>query len=142
MHDAVKDAAGEPLGETSDRGVEQAWFAREPRHWTVIYGGTVCRLKDSKGLHYLAVLLSRPGELISAVELAATQSPGRTGVPGSGDTAGAERARLSVIRALASELRRLQVNHPALWNHLQHTVRMGKYCAYVPDARLPIHWNL
>lgn len=35
---------------------------QEGDYWTLAYHGTVCRLKDSKGLHYLAYLLARPGE--------------------------------------------------------------------------------
>ena len=31
-------------------------------YWTLAYHGTVCHLKDMKGLHYLAYLLARPGE--------------------------------------------------------------------------------
>ena len=116
--------------------VEQAWLTYESGYWTVIYGGTICRLKDSKGLHYLAALLSRPGERIAAVELAAARAHDR------GDPGGEERARLSVSRAIASVLRRLKAHHPALWSHLEHTLRTGKYCTYTPDARLPIHWNL
>ena len=35
---------------------------QEGDYWTLAYHGTVCRLKDIKGLHYLAYLLARPGE--------------------------------------------------------------------------------
>jgi CheY-like chemotaxis protein len=51
-----------------------AIFRREGDYWTLAYHGTVCRLKDAKGLHYLAVLLGRPGEachvgtLVTAVD--------------------------------------------------------------------------
>jgi DNA-binding response OmpR family regulator len=46
-----------------------ATFRREGEYWTLAYHGTVCRLKDTKGLHYLAVLLGRPGEACHAVAL-------------------------------------------------------------------------
>ena len=133
-------SAPDPPGGTPGGSVEQAWFTYEARYWTVIYNGTVCRLKDSKGLHYLAVLLSRPGERVAAVDLVAARVHDR-GQRGPSDPAGAERARLNVIRAIGSALRRLKVHHPALWNHLAHTLRTGKYCTYTPDARLPIQWN-
>src|SRR5215467_2784764 len=46
-----------PLPATADAG-----FRHEGDYWTLAYHGTVCRLKDAKGLHYLAYLLGRPGE--------------------------------------------------------------------------------
>jgi DNA-binding response OmpR family regulator len=39
-----------------------AVFRQEGDYWTLAYQGVVCRLKDLKGLHYLAFLLARPGE--------------------------------------------------------------------------------
>jgi len=44
-------------------------FRQEGEYWTLAYHGTVCRLKDVKGLHYLAFLLGRPGEECHAVAL-------------------------------------------------------------------------
>jgi DNA-binding response OmpR family regulator len=44
-------------------------FRPEGEYWTLAYHGTVCRLKDAKGLYYLAVLLGRPGRECHAVEL-------------------------------------------------------------------------
>jgi len=57
--------------ETSQRPPEVAdyVFRQEGEYWTLAYHGTVCRLKDAKGLHYLAVLLGRPGRECHAVEL-------------------------------------------------------------------------
>ena len=46
-----------PLPATADAG-----FRHEGDYWTLAYHGTVCRLKDAKGLHDLAYLLGRPGE--------------------------------------------------------------------------------
>jgi DNA-binding response OmpR family regulator len=49
-------------------------FRQEGDYWTMVYHGTVCRLKDMKGLHYLAILLGHPGkeyhvaELVTAVD--------------------------------------------------------------------------
>src|SRR5262249_10570636 len=37
-----------------------AVFRQEGDYWTLAYQGSVCRLKDLKGLHYLAFLLARP----------------------------------------------------------------------------------
>jgi DNA-binding response OmpR family regulator len=50
-------------------------FRHEGAYWTLAYQGTVCRLKDAKGLHYLAVLLSRPGEECHALALVTAVDP-------------------------------------------------------------------
>lgn len=46
-------------------------FRKEGEYWNLTYQGTVCWLKDAKGLHYIAFLLRHPGEEFHAVELAA-----------------------------------------------------------------------
>jgi hypothetical protein len=43
---------------------------REGDYWTVAYEGKTWRLKDAKGLHYIAYILAHPGEEIRAVDLA------------------------------------------------------------------------
>ena len=47
-----------------------AVFRREGDFWTIAYAGAVARLKDSKGLQYLAHLLRHPGHRFPALELA------------------------------------------------------------------------
>jgi hypothetical protein len=44
-------------------------FRREGDYWTIRYGGSVFRLRDAKGVGYLAQLLARPGEEIHVLEL-------------------------------------------------------------------------
>ena len=67
--DSLRQEAPPPLPETRD-----AVFRQEGDYWTLAYQGSVCRLKDLKGLHYLAFLLARPGEdchvvgLVTAVD--------------------------------------------------------------------------
>jgi hypothetical protein len=51
-----------------------AVFSREGDYWTVAYQGKTWRLKDAKGLHYIAHLLGHPGEEIRALDLAARVS--------------------------------------------------------------------
>jgi CheY-like chemotaxis protein len=52
----------------------EAVFRPEGDYWTLAYHGHVCRLKDMKGLHYLAVLLGHPDQdyhasaLVTAVD--------------------------------------------------------------------------
>jgi class 3 adenylate cyclase/tetratricopeptide (TPR) repeat protein len=44
-------------------------FRREGEYWTIAYEDTVCRLKDAKGLHYLAQLLRHPGREFHVLDL-------------------------------------------------------------------------
>lgn len=44
-------------------------FRREGDYWTIAFGGRVCRLRDSKGLHHIARLLREPGRAMAAAEL-------------------------------------------------------------------------
>jgi predicted ATPase len=46
-------------------------FRREGEYWTVVYDGSVARLRDAKGLRYLARLLAHPGREFHAVDLEA-----------------------------------------------------------------------
>jgi CheY-like chemotaxis protein len=54
----------------------------------------------------------------------------------------AERARVNVTRAIKSVLDRIAENSPALGEHLAATLRTGQFCAYVPDPRSPLRWEL
>ncbi|SHN50417.1 hypothetical protein SAMN05660350_00184 [Geodermatophilus obscurus] len=54
----------------------------------------------------------------------------------------AERARTSVGRAVRYALARIAQHHPPLADHLGRTVRLGTYCSYVPDPRLPVRWRV
>lgn len=60
-------ASGEPAPAAAAGNV----FRREGEYWTVAYEGAVLRLRDSKGMGYLAHLLARPGEELHSAELAA-----------------------------------------------------------------------
>lgn len=46
-------------------------FRREGEYWTIRYNGTIIRLRDTKGLRYLAHLLRHPGERFAACDLVA-----------------------------------------------------------------------
>jgi hypothetical protein len=56
-------------------------FRREGDYWTVRYQGSVARLKDAKGLRYLAQLLGNPGREYHAVDLAADRQTARSAPP-------------------------------------------------------------
>jgi hypothetical protein len=47
-----------------------AVFRREGEYWSIAFEGDAFRLRDSKGLRYLAVLLARPGHEVLALDLA------------------------------------------------------------------------
>jgi hypothetical protein len=53
----------------------------------------------------------------------------------------AERARVSVTRAVRAAMERIAEYSPMLGAHLDATIRTGTFCAYVPDPRLPIEWT-
>ena len=46
-------------------------FRREGDYWTIVFAGRVARLKDAKGLHYIAYLLRHPGREFHVSELIA-----------------------------------------------------------------------
>jgi tetratricopeptide (TPR) repeat protein len=56
-------------GEHPSDAHDQAIFSREGDYWTIAYEGKTARLKDAKGLHYIAHLIAHPGEEIRALDL-------------------------------------------------------------------------
>ncbi len=54
----------------------------------------------------------------------------------------AERARVSVTRAIKAVLPRIAERSPALERHFESTLRTGQFCSYVPDPRSPLRWEL
>jgi class 3 adenylate cyclase len=80
------DTQGAP-GESTRRGI----LAREGEYWTLACGDSVVRLRDSKGLRYLAALLAHPGVELAALDLASADDRGRLAAPRSdAAAAGAE----------------------------------------------------
>ncbi len=53
----------------------EATFRREGEYWTVSWRANVIRLKDAKGLRYIAHLLAHPGRPILARDLAEAAAP-------------------------------------------------------------------
>lgn len=137
-----------PLGQSLS-GVSPAEQAahREGEYWTISFDGRLCRLKHTRGMQHLAVLLGRPGERIAALELTRGAMSGAD--PGPSDVSAAEpvadrfdgeRARVNVTRQISLVLKRLAAYHPALASHLNATIHTGLFCSYTPDPRLPIRW--
>jgi len=116
-------------------------FRREGEYWTIVYRGTVLRLRDVKGLRYLVVLLSRPGERVAAVELmrqgqAAEPAPQRDAL------LDVERARSAVTKRIKSAIQRITYYYPALGYHLTASIRTGAWCVYQPDPAWPVEWAM
>jgi len=186
------------------RSPSEALFRREGEFWTVAYAGTTCRLKDVKGLRYIAFLLGAPGRDVHALELAAAVA-GTTGTQSLGPAAPvldgpakeayrrrlqelgcdleqardwndperislieeeidaltgelasaaglggrdrrlpspAERARVSVTKAIRTAIRAIDKHHPDLAAHLAASVRTGRLCRYAPPGETPPRWSL
>ncbi len=176
--------------------------------WLVVFGERTVRLRDSKGLRYLARLMADPGREFAALQLVSLErgdpNSGNEAVeatPGlgveshagplldaraketyrrrlaeisddiaeahaAGDTrraaqadserdflvrelaravglggrernagSASERARSAVTRALRQALSRIREHHAPLADHLDHTIRTGTFCVYLPDPR-------
>ncbi len=110
----------------------------EGEYWTIVFDGRTCRLRDTNGVRYLAYLLERPHEEVSALEIRQAIAPRRD--RGS-ELREQERARVNVSRSVSAVLRRLANHHPVLADHLRETIHTGGYCSYRPDPRLAITWN-
>jgi tetratricopeptide (TPR) repeat protein len=191
-------------------------FRREGEYWIIAYEGDSFRLRDLKGLRYLARLLDQPRREFHVLDLvtmegegAASGHVGRTepGLSVTGPTdagslldaqakqayrrrlrdleeeigsarergdperaarleqereflvgelaralglggrdrraaAAAERARVSVTRAIRTAMARIREHSQALGSHLDRTIRTGTFCAYAADPRAPADWRL
>jgi len=53
-----------------------------------------------------------------------------------------ERARLNVSRAIRASIAKIDSQDAALGHHLNHDVRTGTFCAYLPDPTAPPRWRL
>jgi hypothetical protein len=65
-------SAGVVEAQSAARTSEPAVFRREGEYWTVAFNGRDFRMRDAKGMRYLARLLARPGEELHALDLART----------------------------------------------------------------------
>jgi tetratricopeptide (TPR) repeat protein len=65
---SIEPLTATPLAEHPG-SADDSIFHREGDYWTVVYEGRTSRLKDAKGLHYMAYLLAHPGEEIRALDL-------------------------------------------------------------------------
>jgi hypothetical protein len=110
-------------------------FRREGEYWTIVYEGTLFRLRDGKGPRYLAHLLSCPDERIHCADLWAVT--GR----GSGADVSAERTRVAVTKRIKASVAKIATLHPALGAHLNTRIKTGYFCVYISDADGPVSWK-
>ena len=90
----------------------RAAFRHEGEYWSITWEGTICRLRDAKGLHYIAQLLRHPGREFHARELLALVAdtrllPGLAGEPGSRVPALSDAGPVLDAKAKADYRRRL-----------------------------------
>jgi hypothetical protein len=129
-------------------------FRLEGDSWTVVYGGVMQRLGNSKGLRCIHHLLAHPGRefhVLDLVELlrgsqkpvASSFSPA---APGSGDpqrsASASEQARINVTKLISAAIRKVRANDLELARYLAMTIQTGTYCSHAPDPARPLHWEL
>jgi hypothetical protein len=191
-----------------------ALLRSEGEFWTFALGGRSVRIRDSKGVRYISVLLAVPGVEVHAAELAGGGSgsdlrdgPEQGELDGiAADDAGpvldaeakqayrnrldelreeveeadsfndperaahareeidflerelaaavglggrdrkaassAERARVSVTKAIRATIKRISEHDPILARELETTVRTGTFCVHEPDPRHPLEWRV
>jgi len=188
--EAIREGGGAP---------GQARLEREGEYWVVGFAGREIRLRDRKGVGYLAALLEHPHQELSALQLAsgdeaapaddagemldaeasrayrrrieelraeideaerwndperaergsaelefvAAELSRAVGLGGRGRRAAsqAERARVSVTRALRSAIAAMAEQHEQLGAHLDGAIRTGTYCRYAPSAGDEVVWS-
>jgi tetratricopeptide (TPR) repeat protein len=128
-------------------------FRKEGEYWTISFKGSILRLRDTMGMHYVSRLVANPGMEFSARDLAASASKGNRkyrhrmnprfsiGNGRAGDRrdleehedAARERARLMVTKRIKDVIAKIRVTHPELARHLATSIRTGHACIYVTD---------
>jgi tetratricopeptide (TPR) repeat protein len=207
-----------PAAKPAEHTAQWPVFRREGEYWSIAFAGDAFRLKDVKGLRYLAQLLRHPGREFHVLDLAAAGQAAGTGgarphpareddlhkarLSGTGpaldeqakaayrarlrdleeelaeatswadpvraakarqerqfltdelaaavglggrdraDGSPAERARVSITKAVKIALARIRAHSPALASHLDATIHTGTFCCYTPDPRAPITWHI
>ena len=131
-------AADRPGSAPDAAAAATGMFVRDGELWTLGWDGHVTRMRDTKGLRYLARLLARAGEPVHALALASEAAEPSTGEPV--DATAAERARSTVTQRIRGALRRISPRMPALADHLRVRIRTGTQCTYLHDPSRPVRW--
>jgi predicted ATPase len=80
---------------TSSTSADENIFRKDGDFWTVTHRGKTFRLRNSKGLEYIAYLLAHPGVRVHACDLVSVIEGGEAGSPG----ASPDRARAEGLQA-------------------------------------------
>lgn len=122
-------------------------FRRDGRHWEISFEGRSVRLRNIKGLGYVAELLRNPGERVHVAMLFRGGEVGfASALPALGQAAGSEviepenreRMRKAVTNRMRDAIARIRREHDALGNHLAKGIRMGSFCSYAPGRT--VNW--
>ncbi len=132
-------------------------FRKEGEYWTISFEGSVFRLRDTMGMHYICRLVANPGMELSAQDLAARahKAPLKRGRGkkissslrnGSSnrdehDDAARERARLMVTKRIKDVIAKIRLTHPELARHFASHIRTGYACSYVADDEHRHSWT-
>jgi tetratricopeptide (TPR) repeat protein len=107
---ALREGGSEMLVEPHRPAATRSVFRRDGEYWSVAYEQDVFRLRDSKGLRYLARLLGEPGREVHALDLVAGErgaaSAAQTAEPGLAPSLG-DAGEILDPRAKAEYRRRL-----------------------------------
>jgi len=150
------DTLSEPL--TVGDGTGSNVFRKEGDYWTISFGGSMFRMRDTIGMHYISRLIANPGfdfaalELVTAAQKAIEKKAGGRnsrpsanhrragGEPQSGDSQARERARLMVTKRVKDVIARIRQAHPELGRHLATCIRTGYMCSYANDRAPTDAW--
>jgi hypothetical protein len=103
-------------------------FRREGEYWTVAFECAVVRLRDAKGLRYLARLLAHPGREFHAADLEAAEAPATPAAPLGARSNGGE-PELAVRRDLGDAGELLDATAKAAYQ-----MRLGELRAELEEA--------
>jgi class 3 adenylate cyclase len=132
------EGSGEEVvtAESPPRAFHEAVFRHEGDSWSIAYDGRVFRLKDLKGLGFIAELLRHPGQEMHVLDLASELGRART------SESSAERARISVTVNVKEAIKRIAKLDAELGRYLGTTIKTGNFCSYSPDPRWGLRWSL
>ena len=150
------DMLSKPL--TVGDGTGSNIFRKEGDYWTIYFAGSMFRMRDSIGMHYVNRLVAHPAMEFSAPDLVAAaqkaiEKRGRLRNTRASrknehanrhrensENADRERARLMVTKRIKDVIARIRLAHPALARHLATCIRTGHTCTYVADDEHSSEW--
>jgi hypothetical protein len=117
-------------------------FRHEGDYWTLSYQGSVLRLRNTNGLHYLSHLLGHPAERISAADLARVIRRMQPAKHSRSTARSSERSRVMVTKGIKAAIVKIRANRSSLGRHLSTNIKTGHWCVYQPDPDDQITWRI